>query len=91
MARVTKIEARRKVVFKRVAAYCRVSTEKDAQLYSLENQMKAFRFQLARRQDWKLVGIYADEGRSGTSLKNRVRFLEMLEDCKAGKIDYIIT
>ena len=41
MARVTKIEARRKVVFKRVAAYCRVSTEKDAQLYSLENQMKA--------------------------------------------------
>lgn len=91
MARVTKIEARRKVVFKRVAAYCRVSTEKDAQLYSLENQMKAFRFQLARRQDWKLVGIYADEGRSGTSLKHRARFLEMLEDCKAGKIDYIIT
>ena len=91
MARVTKIESRRKAAPKRVAAYCRVSTDKDAQLYSLENQMNAFQFQLAQRQDWELVDIYADEGRSGTSLKHRARFLEMLEDCKAGKIDYIIT
>ena len=88
---VTRIEENRPETRKRVAAYCRVSTDKDMQLESLENQMEAFRFRAAQRGDWDLVNIYADEGLSGTSVKHRVKFLEMIEDCKAGKIDYIIT
>mgnify|MGYP000844971004 CR=1 FL=1 len=91
MSTVTRIEKQQDVRRKRVAAYCRVSTDKDAQLESLENQMEAFRFRAAQRGDWDLVSIYADEGLSGTSMKHRVKFLEMIEDCKAGLIDYIIT
>lgn len=76
---------------KRVAAYCRVSTDSESQLESLENQMEAFQYQLKLHSDWELVGIYADEGLSGTSVKGRIRFREMIADCEAGKIDYIIT
>lgn len=75
---------------KRVAAYCRVSTDKAEQLESLENQMEAFRTKLSLHDDWELVGIYADEGRSGTSVKGRPEFLRMIGDCKAGLIDYIM-
>ena len=75
----------------RVAAYCRVSTDKDAQADSLENQMETFRYRLMLHSDWELVNIYADEGLSGTSAKHRPMFLKMIEDCKNGKIDYIIT
>jgi len=88
---VTKIELPKEASRKRVAAYCRVSTDKDAQLESLENQMEAFRYRAAQRGDWDLVNVYADEGLSGTSMKGRVKFLEMIDDCEAGKIDYIIT
>lgn len=76
---------------KRVAAYCRVSTDSESQLESLENQMEAFQYQLKLHRDWELVGIYADEGISGTSVKGRTRFREMIADCEAGKIDYILT
>lgn len=75
---------------KRVAAYCRVSTDRVEQLGSLENQMEAFRSQLTLHDDWELVGIYADEGRSGTSVKGRPEFLRMIGDCKAGRIDTIL-
>ena len=88
---VTRIEQPKAAYRKRVAAYCRVSTDHEAQLDSLENQMETFRFRAAQRGDWDLVNIYADEGLSGTSLKGRVQFQQMIEDCKAGKIDYIIT
>lgn len=81
----------RKVEKKRVAAYCRVSTDSDEQLGSLENQMKAFRHQISLRQDWELVNIYTDEGISGTSTKHRAGFQQMIADCQARKIDYIIT
>lgn len=81
----------RKVEHKRVAAYCRVSTDSDEQLGSLENQMKAFRHQVSLHQDWELVNIYMDEGISGTSTRQRAGFQKMIADCKAGKIDYIIT
>ena len=85
------IQGEKTVTRKRVAAYCRVSTDKDAQKESLENQMEAFQLRLEEHADWDLVGIYADEGLSGTSVKHRVKFLQMIEDCKAGMIDYIIT
>ena len=88
---VTKIEQKKENSRKRVAVYCRVSTDKDAQLESLENQMEAFRCRLALHPDWDLVNIYADEGLSGTSVKGREKFQEMIEDCEAGKIDYIMT
>ncbi len=88
---VTKLENNKEDVHMRVAAYCRVSTDKDAQAESLENQMEAFRYRLALHKNWDLVKIYADEGLSGTSVKNRARFQEMLDDCRAGRVDYIIT
>ena len=91
MANVKRIEAVREVTRKRVAAYCRVSTDKDAQLYSLENQMKAFQAKIILHPEMELVGIYADEDKSGTSMKGRVEFQRMLDDCKAGKVDYILT
>lgn len=91
MANVKRIEAVREVTRKRVAAYCRVSTDKDAQLYSLENQMKAFQAKIILHPEMELVGIYADEDKSGTSMKGRVEFQRMLDDCRAGKVDYILT
>lgn len=90
MRTVTKVEQPKVASRKRVAAYCRVSTDKDAQLGSLENQIASFRFKAEQRGDWDLVSIYADEDKSGTSMVHREHFLEMIEDCKAGKIDYII-
>ena len=84
-------QKKKHVIKKRVAAYCRVSTDSDAQLGSLENQMAAFRYQVALHDDWELVQIYADEGISGTSIRHRTGFQQMVEDCRAGKIDYIIT
>ena len=75
----------------RVAAYCRVSTDNEGQLSSLELQMAAFRTQIEMRPDWELVDIYADEGISGTRAEKRPEFQRMIRDCEAGKIDYIIT
>ena len=91
LKKVTKIEQTKAASRKRVAAYCRVSTEHEAQMESLKNQMEAFRYRAAQRGDWDLVNIYADEGLSGTSLKGRTEFQQMIADCEAGKIDYIIT
>lgn len=76
---------------KRVAVYCRVSTESEFQLESLENQMKGFQTRLDEHEDWDLANLYVDEGLSGTSMKHRVQFNQMIEDCSTGMIDYIIT
>ena len=76
---------------KRVAAYCRVSTDNEGQMSSLELQMAAFRTQIELRPDWELVDIYSDEGISGTRVEKRPEFQRMIRDCEAGKIDYIIT
>lgn len=76
---------------KRVAAYCRVSTELEEQQSSLELQMSAFREQIDARSDWELAGIYADNGITGTQVQNRTEFLRMMDDCENGMIDYIIT
>ncbi len=75
----------------RVAPYCRVSTNSEDQLKSYEVQIQAYKEMVQNHQDWKLVDIYADEGISGTSLRHRDDFIRMIEDCKAGKIDMIIT
>ena len=76
---------------KRVAAYCRVSTDLEQQTTSLETQMKTFNDMIASHAGWELVNVYADEGITGTSTKNRLQFQQMIADCEAGKIDYILT
>ncbi len=100
MARkIVHIPAQQKVVFYarqarkklRVAAYCRVSTEQDEQLNSFENQVSYYTEFITRHPDYELAGIYADEGISGTSTKRREQFNQMIQDCKDGKIDMIIT
>lgn len=74
-----------------VGYYARVSTDKDDQLNSLENQSNYFREMIGENKKWNLVGEYIDEGISGTSVKNRDNFLKMIEDSKQGKLDLIVT
>lgn len=75
----------------RVAAYCRVSTEEKSQENSYAAQKNHYTMLIKSKPGWEMAGIYADEGKSGTSRKNRIQFNQMLADAKAGKIDYIIT
>lgn len=75
----------------RVAAYCRVSTDMEEQLHSFENQVDYYTKYIEKNPDYEMVEVYGDEGISGTSLKKRDEFKRMIEDCKAGKIDLIIT
>lgn len=74
----------------RVAAYARVSSDKDAAFHSLEAQTEYYQNYIAARPDWELVAIYSDNGISGTTI-HRPEFQRMLQDCREGKIDLIIT
>ena len=76
---------------KRVAAYCRVSTDSEEQLVSYANQKKVYTEMIASRKDWCFAGLFADEGKSATRADKRPEFNKMINDCLAGKIDYIIT
>ena len=76
---------------KRVAVYARVSTDDPRQTSSYELQKNHYTDMVNRRPDWDLIDIYADEGISGTSLQHRDAFIRMIEDCRAGKIDLIVT
>ena len=76
---------------KRVAAYCRVSTDSEEQLNSYEAQKSYYTQKIADSPDWEMAGIYADEGISGTSMKKRTEFKKMITACKRGRIDLIIT
>ena len=75
----------------KVAYYARVSTDKDDQLNSLENQRHYFEEMINENSNWKFVGGFIDEGISGTAVKNRVSFLNMIEKAKFGEIDLILT
>ena len=75
----------------RVAAYCRVSTDKDDQANSFESQQRYFRECIHRNPDWELQDIYADEGLSGTETKKRTRFKQMIRAAREGKLDLIVT
>lgn len=75
----------------KVAAYCRVSTDKDDQSNSLENQIKFFYEYIKNHPDWELSKIYYDEGASGTSIKKRPEFNNMIEDAENGKVNLIVT
>lgn len=78
-------------VKRRVAVYVRVSTDNLQQTSSYELQKNYYEEKVKRNPNWALVDIYADEGISGTSLQHRDAFNRMIEDCKEGKIDMIIT
>lgn len=74
----------------RVAAYCRVSTKQDEQLNSYEVQRTHYEERIRTEPKWSLVGIFADKGITGTSMKKRDEFNKMLRLCYKGKIDIII-
>ena len=75
----------------KVAYYGRVSTDKDDQLNSLENQQNYFEDMIKEHKNWIFTRGYIDEGISGTAVKNRDSFLKMIEDATLGKIDLILT
>lgn len=74
----------------RVAAYARVSSGKDAMLHSLSAQVSYYSGLIQKHPDWQYCGVYADEALTGTK-DNRENFQRMLDDCRAGKLDLIIT
>lgn len=92
MRKIIKLEASSPLTVKRkrVAAYARVSSGKDAMLHSLSTQISYYNNYIGSRGDWELVRIYADEALTGTK-EDRPEFQEMLADCRSGKIDMIIT
>ena len=75
----------------RVTFYARVSTDKDEQLNSLENQVQYYTELIQSKPNWTYIPGYIDEGISGTSTKKRDSFLRMIADAKAGWFDFIIT
>ena len=72
-----------------IAAYCRVSTDKSDQLNSLEAQKKFFT-EYTEKNGHNLVRLYADEGISGTKIKNRKEFLRLMRDAKHGLFDMVV-
>ena len=75
----------------KMAAYCRVSTDQEEQLLSYENQVNYYTNYISENPLYEYAGTYADEGISGTNTKKRDEFNRMIADCRAGKIDMIIT
>lgn len=75
---------------KKVAAYARVSTGREEQQTSFKSQLEYYTRLILGNPDWEMVGVYADEGISGRSMKKRVRFREMIKDALDGKIDMIL-
>ena len=75
----------------RVTFYARVSTESDEQLNSLDNQISFFENFIKSNNNWTYVKGYIDEGISGSTVKKRKKFLQMIEDAKSGYFDLIVT
>jgi site-specific DNA recombinase len=75
---------------KRVAAYARVSSGKDAMLHSLSAQVSYYSDYIQKHREWQFAGVYADEALTGTK-DDRAEFQRLLNDCRDGKIDMVIT
>ncbi|WMJ90751.1 recombinase family protein [Anaerocolumna sp. MB42-C2] len=75
----------------RVAAYCRVSTDSDEQLVSLQVQREHYETYIKANSDWEYAGIYYDEGITGTKKEKRAELVRLITDCENRKIDFIIT
>lgn len=78
-------------VKKRVCAYARVSTDNEDQLNSYNVQIDEYTSRIKENPKWKFVGMYADEGISGTSIKKRPDFLRLIKDAQEGLIDLVLT
>ena len=96
--RITRVEFPARTFFpeqppptKRVAAYARVSTMKDAQENSLQAQQEYFTEYIQRHPGWVFAGMYSDDGISGLSIRERDGFNSMVTDALDGKIDLILT
>ena len=76
---------------KYIAVYARVSTEHEAQINALENQLEWYKIECSRHSDWEIVEVYVDQGITGTQAQKRPEFLRMMEDAQKGKFDLIIT
>ena len=74
-----------------VAAYCRVSTDRTDQANSLRSQREYFHTYINGHPGWRLAQVYADEGLSGTSIRRRAAFQQMMEDAADGKFGLILT
>lgn len=76
---------------KKVCAYCRVSTDSTKQHNSYIAQKEYYKEYIQSKEEWEYVGIFADEAKTATKLKNRDEFLRMIKECEKGNIDMIIT
>lgn len=88
---VSTISNMEKPLLKRVCAYCRVSTGSAEQISSFESQVEYYERLIKEKDGWVCVGIYADQARSGTKTSGRDQFRQMMQDCRLGKIDLILT
>ena len=75
----------------RAVVYARVSTEHEAQINALENQLEWYKIEASRHSDWEITEVYVDQGITGTQAQKRPEFLRMMEDARKGKFDLIIT
>ena len=78
------------IIHRKVAAYCRVSTQQEIQHHSLEVQREHYEKRINSNPGWEFIGIYADEA-SGRNNRKMFDFQRMMGDCRAGKIDLIVT
>ena len=76
---------------RRVAAYARVSTDRDEQFTSYEAQIDYYTNYIKSRPDWEFVSVYSDEGKTGCNTRKREGFKNMVDDALDGKIDLIVT
>jgi site-specific DNA recombinase len=76
---------------KNVCAYARVSTLKDVSHMSFDTQVQTYTKMILERSDWNFIGVYSDEGKSGTNTHKRTQFSTMIDMAKSGLIDLIIT
>ncbi|TYS69745.1 recombinase family protein [Sutcliffiella horikoshii] len=90
-ARTGRTEANPDGQKKRIAVYARVSTDSEMQASSYDLQVAHYTEYVSKNPSWILADVYADEGISGTSTKNRTEFNRMIQDCEEGRIDYILT
>lgn len=75
----------------KVCAYCRVSTDSNKQMESLETQVFYYENYIKNKSGWEYAGVFKDEGISGTGTAKRTEFNKMIKACELGKIDLILT
>ncbi|MGG1673558.1 recombinase family protein [Paenibacillus sp. NRS-1783] len=84
------VEGIQSIQKKKVAAYCRVSTDSEEQKESYTNQVNHYTQYIQNNLEWEMADIYADEGITGTNTKNRTHFNRMIQDARNGKLDLIL-